>query len=172
MERGGAPAHFARFCVAVTRWLPFRLARVVPPTFVGFALINCSTFAVDLAILTVLHGGFGVFYPVSVSIGYAVAFALSFVLNRFLNFQAHGHLGQQTLIYVCAVAINFGILVGASWLLEEALGVQYQVARVVAGACEGLFMYCAMRFVVFRKTAKKIKDTPADVQPDETREAA
>jgi putative flippase GtrA len=151
-ERHTAPAHFARFCAAVTRRLPFGLSRIVPPTFVGFALINSTTFAVDLLILTVLHGGLGVVYPVAVSIGYAIAFALSFVLNRFLNFQAHGHLGTQTLTYVCAVAVNFAILVGVSSGLE-AIGVQYQIARVAAGAAEGLFMYCAMRFVVFRRAA-------------------
>jgi putative flippase GtrA len=149
----GAPAHFARFCAAVTRRLPFGLARVVPSTFLGFALINSTTFAVDLVILTVLHGGLGVAYPVAVGVGYAIAFALSFALNRFLNFQAHGHLGRQTAIYVGAVAVNFAILVGASWALER-VGVQYQLARVLAGAAEGLFMYCAMRFAVFRGAAR------------------
>lgn len=144
---------------------------MVPPTFVGFALINSTTFAIDLVILTLLHGGLGVVYPVSVTIGYAIAFALSFVLNRFLNFQAHGHLGQQTATYVCAVAINFGILVGVSSGLE-AVGVQYQLARLLAGAAEGLFMYCAMRFVVFRKAARQMETEAAEAEPDEAGRAA
>jgi hypothetical protein len=28
--------------------------------------------------------------------------------------------------------------------------VQYQLARMVAGGCEAVYMYCAMRWVVFR----------------------
>lgn len=151
----GAPEHFARFCAAVTARLPFDLSRVVPSTFVGFAAINGFTFGTDLLILTALHSHWGVPYAVAVGVGYAVAFALSFVLNRVLNFRSHGPLGRQTLVYVGVVALNFAILLGVSTGLE-AVGVQYQVARVAAGACEGIFMYCAMRWVVFRRSDERV----------------
>jgi hypothetical protein len=32
-----------------------------------------------------------------------------------------------------------------------ALGVDYRLARLAAGACEAVYMYAAMRWVVFRK---------------------
>jgi putative flippase GtrA len=147
-RRGGAPYHFARLCAAVTARLPFGLSRVVPSTFVGFAAINGFTFGADLLILTALHDRWGVPYAVAVAVGYTVAFGLSFVLNRVLNFRSHDPLGRQTVVYVGVVAVNFAILVGTSSALE-AVGVQYQAARVAAGACEGLFMYCAMRWIVF-----------------------
>jgi putative flippase GtrA len=150
-HRGGAPERFLRLCAAVTARLPFGLSRVVPTTFVGFAVINGFTFCVDLLILTALHSHWQVPYAVAVGAGYAVAFALSFVLNRVLNFRSHDPVGRQTLVYVGVVAVNFAILVGVSSGLE-AVGVQYQLARLAAGACEGLFMYCAMRWVVFRGT--------------------
>ena len=152
-HRGGFPDRFARLCAAVTARLPFGLSRIVPPTLPGFAAINGFTFGVDLLILTLLHGYFRVPYPVAVGIGYAIAFALSFVLNRVLNFRSHDPVGRQSAVYVVVVAINFGILVGVSSALQS-IGVQYQVARVAAGACEGLFMYCAMRWVVFRPWAR------------------
>ena len=157
-DGAAAPQRFARLCAAVTARLPFGLSRVVPSTFVGFAAINGSTFCADLLILTVLHSHWQVPYAVAVAVGYAIAFALSFVLNRVLNFRSHGPVGRQTLVYVGVVAVNFAILVGVSSALEAA-GVQYQVARIAAGACEGIFMYCAMRWVVFRATAE---ETPAD----------
>ncbi len=31
-----------------------------------------------------------------------------------------------------------------------ALGVEYQLARVLAACCEGVFLYCCMRWLVFR----------------------
>jgi len=148
-DRAGTPERFARLCDAVAARLPFGLSRVVPSTFVGFAAISGTTFCADLLILTALHGHWQVPYGLAVAIGYAVAFALSFLLNRVLNFRSHDPLGRQTLVYVGVVAVNFAILVGVSSALE-AVGVQYQVARVAAGACEGLFMYCAMRWLVFR----------------------
>lgn len=161
-DGGGVPARFARLCAAVTARLPFGLSRVVPSTFVGFAAINSSTFGADLLILTVLHSYWQVPYAVAVGVGYAIAFALSFVLNRVLNFRSHDPVGRETLVYVGVVAVNFAILVGvSSWL--EAVGVQYQVARVAAGACEGLFMYCAMRWAVFRGTEGKSRPATARV---------
>lgn len=151
---GGVPERFARLCRAVAAGLPFGLARIVPSTLVGFAAINGFTFGVDLLILTVLHQYVELPYPVAVGIGYAAAFALSFVLNRVLNFRSHDPVGRQTLVYLGVVAVNFAILVGvSSWL--ETIGVQYQVARVAAGGCEAIFMYCAMRWAVFRGTGER-----------------
>jgi hypothetical protein len=54
-------------------------------------------------------------------------------------------------VYVVVVVINY-----LAWILGvgaglAALGVEYHVARVAAGVCEGVYMYCAMRWVVFRK---------------------
>ena len=103
-----------------------------------------------------LHSHWEVPYAVAVGVGYAVAFALSFVLNRVLNFRSHDPVGRQTLVYLGVVAVNLAILIGVSSGLE-AVGVQYQVARVAAGACEGLFMYCAMRWVVFRGTGERAR---------------
>jgi putative flippase GtrA len=162
-ERSGAPDRFARLCAAVTLRLPFGLSRVVPSTFVGFAAINGSTFCIDLLIVTVLHGHWLLPYAVTVGVGYAVAFALGFVLNRVLNFRSHAPVGRQTLVYLGVVAVNFALLVAVSSGLE-AVGVQYQVARILAGACEGLFMYCAMRWVVFRGTDERAPASESSIQ--------
>jgi putative flippase GtrA len=152
-DGGGTPERFARICAAVAARLPFGLARVVPPTFVGFAAISGSTYGLDLLILYVLHGHGQLPYGLAVGIGYSIAFALSFVLNRVLNFRSHEPAGRQTLVYLGVVAVNLAILVGISSALE-AVGVHYQVARIAAGAAEGLFMYCAMRWVVFPRTVR------------------
>jgi hypothetical protein len=77
----GVPEQFTQLSAAVTARLPFGMSRVVPPTFVGFAAINGSTFCADLLILTALHSHWQVPYAVAVGVGYAVAFALSFALN-------------------------------------------------------------------------------------------
>ena len=58
------------------------------------------------------------------------------VLNRVLR--AKYHTG----------AISGGVCSGLA-----ALGVQYQLARVVAALCEAVYMYSAMRWLVFRSRA-------------------
>jgi putative flippase GtrA len=130
--------------------LPFGLAAVVPPSFLGFAVINGCTFGVDLALLFLLHGVLDLVLPLSITIAYAVAFSLSFFLNRAFNFRSHAPAGRQFAVYVVVVVVNYlvwilGVGSGLAWL-----GLDYRIARLVAGACEAVYMYAAMRWVVFR----------------------
>ncbi len=118
-------------------------------TLVRYLVISAFTFALDLVLLTLLHQGLGWPLPAAVTIGYAVALSVNYLLNRVLNFRSRAPLGPETLRYVAAVAVNFGVvLLGATTGLA-AMGVPYQAARVIAGACEGAFMFCAMRWFVF-----------------------
>lgn len=158
---------FARLCAAVVARLPWGLSRVVAPSLVGFALINGGTFGVDLAVLSLLHGVLGAPVPVAVTAAYAVAFALSFVLNRVFNFRSHGPLGRQSAVYVLVVAVNFVVLLLGVTTGLAALGVDYRVARVAAGVGEGIWMYVAMRRLVFRggQGRMAVRGSPA-VPPD------
>jgi putative flippase GtrA len=147
---------FARLCAAVVRVLPFGLSRLVAPSFLGFAVINGFTFGVDLLLLTLFHGGLG--WPVwlSISLGYVVAFGLSFVLNRALNFQSHAPVGRQAVLYAAAIAVNYAAFLLGLGAGLAALGVQYHLSRIIAGACEGVFMYSVMRWVVFAKRQEPV----------------
>jgi putative flippase GtrA len=142
---------FHRLSEIVVARLPLGLNSVVAPTFLGFVILNGFTFAVDLVLLTVLHGGLRIALPVAVTVAYACAFTLSYFLNRILNFRSHGAVGPQFAVYVLVVVVNYlAFIIGVSSGLA-ALGVEYHVARIVAGACEAVYMYSAMRWVVFRR---------------------
>ncbi len=142
---------FHEFCEAVVVRLPFGLRSVVAPTFLGFCLINGLTFGVDLAILTGLHSGLRLPVPIAVTAAYVCAFALSYVLNRSFNFQSHAPVGPQVAIYVVVVVINYLVFILGVTSVLAAIGVHYQLSRLVAGICEAVYMYCAMRWVVFRR---------------------
>jgi putative flippase GtrA len=142
---------FHEFCVAVVARLPFGLKSVVAPTFLGFALINGFTFGVDLLVLSVLHAGLGLGLPIAVTVAYACAFALSYNLNRTMNFHSHAPVGPQFTVYVVVVVVNYlAFILGVSSALT-ALGADFRLARTLAGCCEAVFMYSAMRWVVFRR---------------------
>jgi putative flippase GtrA len=153
MGAGRFADRYAAFWVAVCARL--HLPRLVSPTFLGFCFINGCTFALDLLIVTVVHGRLGAPVPVAVTVGYAIAFSLSFGLNKVLNFRSHDPVGPEGARYVLVVAINFTVLLLGVTSLLSALGVQYQVARLVAGGCEGVFMYAAMRWFVFKEAADR-----------------
>jgi putative flippase GtrA len=142
---------FNKLCAEVVGRLPFGLSSLVAPTFLGFCLINSLTFGVDLVLLTGLHGGLGIPVPIAVTVAYACAFALSYLLNRIFNFRSHAPVGPQFGVYVVVVVVNYlAFILGVTSVLT-AIAVQYQVSRIVAGVCEAVFMYCAMRWVVFRR---------------------
>jgi putative flippase GtrA len=149
-DRTARGERFAAVMAAVVRRLPFGLAGIIPPSLLGFAVINSFTFGVDLALLTTLHGGLHWPLPVSITVAYVTAFGLSYLLNRALNFRSHGAVGPQISVYAAVVIVNY-----LAWIVGvgdglAALGVDYRLARVAAGACEALYMYAAMRWLVFR----------------------
>lgn len=124
---------------------------VIAPTFLGFCLINGFTFGADLAILTSLRSGLGLPVPVAVTAAYVCAFTLSYSLNRTFNFQSHAAVGPQFAVYVVVVVVNYVVFILGVTSALSAFGVQYQLSRIVAGVCEAIYMYCAMRWVVFRR---------------------
>lgn len=142
---------FHRLCVAAVAFLPFGLGSLVAPTFLGFAVINGFTFGVDLLLLSGLHAGLGLAVPVAVTAAYVCAFAMSYVLNRALNFQSHAPVGPQFVVYAGVVLVNYlAFILGVSSALA-AVGVDFRLARTLAGCCEAMYMYCALRWLVFRR---------------------
>ena len=148
----GPPQRFHSWCAHLVARLPFGLAGMVAPTFLGFCLINSFTFGVDLVLLVSLHGLLGVPYPAAVSVAYGCAFGLSYALNRYFNFRSHAPVGPQLSVYVVVVVINYVAFILAVSSALTALGLDYRVARMLAGACEAVYMYSAMRWVVFRRS--------------------
>lgn len=139
--------------------LPGQLGHFIPATAIGYVLINSFTFSVDIALMTVLFRVVGLPYPVSVSLGFLVAFALAYVLNRALNFESHGAVGRELIRYGLVVAVNyFGLVVGLSTALKST-GMHFQVARVTAACVEAVFMYCSLRWFVFRRTGASPVET-------------
>ena len=111
----------------------------------------------DLALLTAFHGGLRWPLPVGITASYALASGLGYVLSRWLNFRSHGAVSPQLTVYTAVVTVNFlAIILGVTTGLA-ALGIQYQLARLAASACECVYMYAAMRWLVFRDVA-----SPAD----------
>ena len=142
---------FAAVMADIVRRLPWGLARIVPPNLLGFAVINGFTFGVDLALLALLRSAAQLPLWLSVTVAYACAFGLSYVLNRAVNFRSHAPVGPQVAVYVVVVVVNYLVWILGVGAGLAALGVDYRLSRLAAGACEAVYMYCALRWIVFRK---------------------
>ena len=155
MESVAHRARFAAVMTAITGKLPFGLSRVVAPSVVGYLLINLCTFLLDLALLAAFHGGLKLPLPVAVTLSYGSAGTVSYIANRVLNFRSHGPLGRQVPLYVVIMASNYFIFVLGLTDALAAAGVFYELARVIAACCEGVYLYCCMRWIVFRDVARR-----------------
>ena len=141
---------FSAVMAAIASRLPFGLSRVVSARLLGYAVISTLTFSLDLALLTGFHGGLRWPLPVAVTAAYVLASGLGYLLNRTLNFRSHGAVGPQLTVYATVVTVNFlALILGVSTGLA-ALGLDYRLARLAAAACECVYMYSAMRWLVFR----------------------
>jgi putative flippase GtrA len=145
---------------AISRRLPFGLAEKVPPSLVGYLIINLCTFFIDLGLLALFHGHFRWPIPAAVTLSYGTASVISYILNRVLNFRSHDNVGRQFPLYVAVSVSNYLIFVLGLTDLLSAVGVYYELSRVLAACCEAVYLYSMLRWVVFRDS----KDSPA-VQP-------
>ena len=135
---------------AVVGGLPFGLAEVITPTVLGFAIINGFTFAVDITSLVALRSGLGWPVPLAITLAYVTAFGLSYALNRALNFRSHAAVGPQLAVYVAVVVANYLVWIMCLGAGLAAVGIDYRVSRIDAGCGEAIYMYVAMRWLVFR----------------------
>jgi putative flippase GtrA len=159
-------ARYAAAMTAITRRLPFGLSRVVEPDMLGYLLINLFTFCIDLGLLALLHGRERLPIPVAVTISYGTASLVSYVLNRVFNFRSHAGVGRQLPIFVAVSASNYLIFVLGLTDLLSAIGVYYELARILAACCEAVYLYCMLRWVVFRDTAPAEPDLAVAVDPN------
>jgi putative flippase GtrA len=158
---------------AITRRLPFGLSAVVEPDMVGYLLINLCTFFIDLSLLGLFHGKFRWPIPVAVTLSYGTASLVSYVLNRVLNFRSHADVGRQFPIFVAVSVSNYLVFVLGLTDLLSSIGVYYELSRVIAACCEAVYLYCMMRWVVFRDADEEDPRSPAEQPaPGERADAA
>jgi putative flippase GtrA len=158
-------ARFAAAMTAITRRLPFGLSEMVAPSLVGYLLINLCTFFVDLGLLGLFHGTFRWPIPAAVTLSYGTASLISYVLNRVLNFRSHADVGRQFPVFAAVSASNYLIFVLGLTDLLSTLGIYYEFSRVIAACCEAVYLYCMMRWVVFRDTGTAADD-PQQAAPE------
>ena len=152
-----APEIFLRLITAIHSVLPGFVRSRLPVTFIGYAIINGSAFFLDVGCLWVIETHLHWWDPVSISVGYAIAGVYSFLLNRWLNFQSHGHLVNQGSRYAIGLISQFLVFVQGLTQLLSWLGINLFLARLISACCEAAYLYVFIRLWVFRSTPESQK---------------
>lgn len=148
-------ARFAGAMTAVTRVLPFGLSRYVGPSEVGYLVISLGTFLLNLVFLGLFHGVLRVGLSVAVTLAFGLAAVINYVLNRVFNFRSHDAVGRQFVLFSAIEVSNYLLFVLGLTDLLAAAGVYYELARVISACCEGVYLYCGMRWLIFRDTPRE-----------------
>lgn len=158
-----APEVFLRLITAIHSVLPGFVRSRLPVTFIGYAIINGSAFILDIICLRIFNNHLHWWFPMAVTVGYAIAGIYSFLLNRWLNFQSHGHVVEQGAGYSVGLISQYVVFIlGLSSLLHW-LGMNATLARVISACCEGIYLYVFIRLWVFRSTPGSHKEAaPSD----------
>lgn len=131
-----------------------RLASVA--VLARFAVSGASVAAVHLGVVTVLTLA-GMPIQAALAIGYALALALHFTLNRNWVFVTeHGFargLSAQGARYLCVSLASYGATAAALAVLPGALGVPELAVFLVVTVALGLVGFLVMRSWVFRASA-------------------
>ena len=155
IERAEPAPWFLRFTTWVDSLLPRTgplgfIGRASEPTLIGFLLLSGSGFFVDMGFLYLFKGVLGIPFPIAVSLGYGLASLYNFVMNKVLNFHAHGHVASQSTKWVVTATSNYLLwILGLAWLLEH-LGLYFMLARLSVTVIETTWLYTLTRFWVFR----------------------
>jgi gtrA family membrane protein len=152
-----APEVFLRLITTIHSVLPGFVRSRLPVTFIGYAIINGSAFFLDVGCLWVIETHLHWWDPVSISVGYAIAGVYSFLLNRWLNFQSHGHLVNQGSRYAIGLISQFLVFVQGLTQLLSWLGINLFLARLISACCEAAYLYVFIRLWVFRSTPESEK---------------
>ncbi|HET6501383.1 MAG TPA: GtrA family protein, partial [Amycolatopsis sp.] len=64
-------------------------------------------------------------------------------------FRSHAPVGRQAVRYAVAVGVNYVVFILGVGAGLTVTGLEYHLARILAGVCEGVFLYCVSRWIVF-----------------------
>lgn len=115
-----------------------------------YGVVGVINTIVGLSVIMALHIVVGLGVIVSNIAGYALGWALSFILNRSWTFAHDGPAARAALAWVVLVLFAFGanllILAGL-----QVLGFVYGIAQIAGSAAYSVIVFIGARYVIFNR---------------------
>ncbi|MFA4941904.1 MAG: glycosyltransferase [Patescibacteria group bacterium] len=117
-------------------------------------IISGGTAAVvDLSALYFFTSFCGIWYVLSSSLAFLLAYFVSFSLQKFWTFRDNGRekIRQQMYLYFIVGVANLFLNGAGMYLLVDKFGVMYLLAQIIIGAILGASSFIIYRFIIFKK---------------------
>ena len=121
--------------------------------YIKYFIAGITGAAVHLFILTVFYRFLGVSVVISTSLGFVVAFFVSFYLQKFWTFRDNGRdeMLKQMMIYFIVGAVNMTLNASLMYWLVEKLSVWYLLSQVMVSGVIAIESFLIYKFVIFKK---------------------
>ena len=128
-----------------------RVDTVISKQFLRYAMVGLvSNLTLYLAYLLITQQGMG--YKTTMTLLYALAVGLTFVLNRNWTFSHKGHVTKAFITYVFIYALGYIINLVALYVLVDKFGFRHQLIQGLMIIIVAMFLFILQKYVVFRKT--------------------
>lgn len=125
--------------------------------YIKYIISGGTATAVDLAFLYVLTEYIGIHYVLSATLAFAIAFFVSFFLQKFWTFRddSQDKMYQQMAAYLTLALVNLGINALGMYVLVDFFGLMYIIAQLLMSALISISSFLIYRFGIFSKKILK-----------------
>jgi putative flippase GtrA len=118
--------------------------------FVKYCIVGLGNTAIGLGLIYLAMGVFGLSPALSNFTGFAIAFIVSFSVNRAWTFQSNAHLGRSLAVFAAVCAGGYLLNLGAMLTAIHFAGVNAYFAQLFGVVTYAAFVFLGSRFLVFR----------------------
>ncbi len=121
--------------------------------YIKYLIAGVTAAAVHISILSFFYRLVGLNIVVSTSLGFIVAFFVSFYLQKFWTFRDNGKekIIKQMSIYLLVALCNLGINALAMYFLVEKLAIWYLLSQIIMNATIAIESFLIYKFIIFKK---------------------
>lgn len=123
--------------------------------YIKYFIAGVTAATTNLVLLFVLTEFFNIWYLISASLAFIVAFSVSFYLQKFWTFRdkSKDKDHKQKAGYFIVAIVNLGINAVGIYALVEWLDIHYLLAQIITGVLIAVYSYAIYRFVIFKKNS-------------------
>lgn len=135
--------------------------------YIKYFISGLSAAMVHIALLSFFYRFIGLHIIVSTSLGFVVAFFVSFYLQKFWTFKDDGRekMIKQMSLYLFTALSNMAINAAAMYFLVEKFGVWYLLAQVLMSGTIAIESFLVYKLIIFNKKDAKRVNNNEDINP-------
>lgn len=119
--------------------------------FAQYSFLGAGTLLIDMALLFLFAGTFGMNYLGAAALAFAIAVSINYLLSRRFVFKGSSRTQTTGYVYFLMIAAFGMLLVTAGmYVLVEKWGLYYMISRVLISCVTGIWNYAMNLFFNFR----------------------